>query len=118
MLKKILKMYNQSAADSNMRKCMLCALSIGAIMMLQSCYVQNVMVGMNEGEAMQQVAKVKNHQFIGGLIQPTKDKAENHVKDTKHFVIKTKQTFWDGFLAGITWGIYTPSTTYYYEPAK
>ena len=28
------------------------------------------------------------------------------------------QTFWDGFLAGLTWGIYTPSTTYYYEPAK
>lgn len=64
------------------------------------------------------VAKVKNHQFIAGLVQPTQDKAENHVKDTQHFTMKTKQTFWDGFLAGITYGIYTPSTTYYYEPAK
>jgi hypothetical protein len=33
-------------------------------------------------------------------------------------MIKTKQTFWDGFLAGITCGIYTPSTTYYYQPAE
>jgi len=46
------------------------------------------------------------------------DKAENHVKDTKHFRMKTVQTFWDGVLSGITFGIYTPSTTYYYEPAK
>ena len=29
--------------------------------------------------------------------------------------MKTKTTFWDGFLSGLTWGIYTPTTTYYYE---
>ena len=101
-----------------MKKMVLCAMSVCAMMMLQSCYVQNVSVGMNPGEPMQQVAKVKNHQFIAGLVQPTQDKAENHVKDTQHFTMKTKQTFWDGFLAGITYGIYTPSTTYYYEPTK
>ena len=32
--------------------------------------------------------------------------------------MKTKITFWDGFLTGLTFGIYTPSTTYYYNPAK
>ena len=101
-----------------MKKMVLCALSICTIMMIQSCYVQNVTVGMNEGEPMQQVAKVKNHQFFLGLVQPTWDKAENHVKDTKHFTMKTKQTFWEGFLASLTCGIYTPSTTYYYQPAK
>lgn len=101
-----------------MKKVFFGALSIGAMMMLQSCFVQNVSVGMDPDQPMQQVAKVKNHQFIAGLVQPTKDKAENHVKDTKHFTMKTKQTFWDGFLAGITCSIYTPSTTYYYEPAK
>lgn len=101
-----------------MKKTLFCALSICTIMILQSCYVQTVTVGMNEGEPMQQVAKVKNQQFLGGLIQPTQDKAENYVKDTKHFAMKTKQTFWDGFLAGITWGIYTPSTTYYFQPSK
>ena len=97
---------------------MLCALCIGTMMMFQSCYVQNVSVGMNEGEPMTQVAKVKNQQFIYGLVEATQDKAENHVKDTKHFTMKTMQTFWDDVLAGITFGIYTPSTTYYYEPAK
>ena len=101
-----------------MKKKFLCALSVCAMLMLQSCYVQNVSVGMSSDEPMTQVAKVKNQQFIYGLVQPTQDKAENHVKDTKRFTMKTKQTFWDGFLAGLTWGIYTPSTTYYYEPAK
>lgn len=101
-----------------MKKTMFGALCIGATMMLSSCYVQEVNVGMSPEAPAIQVAKVKNHQFIGALIQPTKDKAENHVRDTQHFRIKTKQTFWDGFLTGITYGIYTPSTTYYYEPAK
>ena len=101
-----------------MRKTFVCALSIGAMMMLQSCYVQNVSVGMSEDEPARQVAKVKNHYFVDGLIQPKKDEAKNHVKDVHHFRMKTKITFWDGFLAGITSGIYTPTTTYYYEPAK
>lgn len=101
-----------------MKKLMLGAMSICAVMMLSSCYVQNVSVGMGPDDPMVQVAKVKNNQFIGGLIMPTKDNAENHVSNTRQFTMKTKQTFWDGFLAGLTCGIYTPSTTYYYEPAK
>lgn len=101
-----------------MKKTIVCALSVCAMMMLQSCYVQNVSVGMSEDAPKHQVAKVKNHQFISGLIEPKNDKAENYVKDTNHFTMKTMITFWDGFLSGLTFGIYTPSTTYYYEPAK
>jgi hypothetical protein len=33
-----------------MKKTFVCALSICAMMMLQSCYVQNVSVGMSENE--------------------------------------------------------------------
>lgn len=101
-----------------MKKSIFSALCICATMMLQSCYVQNVSVGMEPEQPMRQVAKVKNHQFLIGLIKPKQDKAENHVSDTKHFTIQTRQTFWDGFLSGITYGIYTPSTTYYFEPEK
>ena len=101
-----------------MKKVVLSVMCVCATMMLSSCYVQEVNVGMSESEQAIQVAKVKNQQFIGGLVQKTQDKAENHVKDTRHFRMKTMQTFWDGFLSGITWGIYTPSTTYYYEPVK
>ena len=101
-----------------MKKKFLCALSVCAMLMLQSCYVQNVSVGMSPDEPMKQVAKVNNQQFIFGLVQPSQDNAENYVKDTKHFTVKTMQTFWDGVLAGLTFSIYTPSTTYYYEPAK
>ncbi|MBR2103256.1 MAG: Bor protein [Prevotella sp.] len=101
-----------------MKKTIVCALSICAMMMLQSCYVQNISVGIGQDEPVQQVAKVKNHYFIEGLVQPRKDEAKNHVSNDKRFRMKTLTTFWDGFLAGITFGIYTPNTTYYYEPVK
>ena len=101
-----------------MKKAMLCALSICAMMMLQSCYVQNINVGMNANEPVRQVAKVKNHYFIAGLVQPKQDVAKKYVSNDQHFRMKTKTTFWDGFLSGITCSIYTPTTTYYYEPAK
>lgn len=101
-----------------MKKVFVCALSICAMMMFQSCYVQNVSVGISEDTPVQQVAKVKNHYFIDGLVQPKQDEAKNHVSNDKQFRMKTKITFWDGFLAGITCGIYTPTTTYYYEPTK
>ena len=64
--------YRLTHTKKTMKKTVLCALGIGAMMMLQSCYVQNVSVGMNPDEPMRQVAKVKNQQFIGGLVQPTK----------------------------------------------
>ena len=101
-----------------MKKTIVCALSICAMMMLQSCYVQNISVGIGQDEPVQQVAKVKNHYFIEGLVQPRKDEAKNHVSNDKRFRMKTLTTFWDGFLTGITFGIYTPNTTYYYEPVK
>lgn len=74
-----------------MKKVMLGAMSFCVVMMLSSCYVQNVSVGMNPDDPMVQVDKVKNHQFICALIQPTKDKAENHVSNTRQFTMKTKQ---------------------------
>ena len=101
-----------------MKKTFLCALSICAVMMLQSCYVQNVSVGISENAPVKQVDKKKNNYFIYGLITPQSDAAKNHVKNDKEFRMKTKITFWDGFLSSLTCGIYTPSTTYYYEPAK
>ena len=101
-----------------MKKTFVCALSICAMMMLQSCYVQEVSVGMSKEEPATQVAKVKNHYFLWGLVQPKQDEAKNHVKNDKKFRLQTKTTFWDGFLQGITYGIYTPNTTYYFEPAK
>ena len=68
-----------------MKKIYMCVLGIGAMMMLQSCYVQTLSVGMNEGDPVKQVAVVKNHQFIDGLVEPRYDKVENYVEDTQHF---------------------------------
>ncbi|MBR6121419.1 MAG: Bor protein [Prevotella sp.] len=101
-----------------MKKTFVCAMSICAMMMLQSCFVQEVSVGMTADEPAQQVDKVKNHYFIAGLVKPKQDVAKNHVSNDQKFRLKTKTTFWDGFLQAITFSIYTPTTTYYYEPAK
>ena len=101
-----------------MKKVFFSTMFVCATLMLSSCYVQEVNVGMAESDQAIQVAKVKNQQFIGGLVPKTQDKAENYVQDTKHFRMKSVQTFWDGFLTGLTFGIYAPSTTYYYKPAK
>lgn len=101
-----------------MKKTFICALGIGAMMMLQSCYIQNVSVGMSQDEPVQQVDKVKNHYFLWGLVQPKNDEARNHVSNDRRFRMETRTTFWDGFLQSITSGIYTPTTTYYYEPVR
>ena len=101
-----------------MKKTFICALGFGAMMMLQSCYIQNVSVGMSQDEPVQQVDKVKNHYFLWGLVQPKNDEARNHVSNDRRFRMETRTTFWDGFLQGITSGIYTPTTTYYYEPVR
>ena len=76
-----------------MKKFVMSAACFCAVMLLCSCYAQEVNVGMAEDAQAVQVAKVKNQQFIYALVPKTTDKAENHVKDTKHFRMKTVQTF-------------------------
>ena len=63
---------------------MLPELLVPVVLVLPSCYVQEVNVGMSESEQAVQVAKVKNQQFIGGLVDKTQDKAENYVKSYRN----------------------------------
>lgn len=53
---------------------------------------------------------------ITPLYPVTHDKADKYILNTPNYVIENKQTFGDLFVSGITFGIYTPTTTKYYVP--
>lgn len=81
---------------------------------LSSCYCDKVSVGnVSPGEELVHVKSVQNAHVIGGAIV-THDKASNYVGDTKDYVVETKMTFGNMLLSGLTFGIYTPTTTKYY----
>jgi len=89
--------------------------------LLASCYNNKMYVGnIAKEEPIVQVQKIHNHHFIMGLVPGgnTKLLIAKYTKGFDNYVIKTNQSFLDGFLGGITWGIYTPTTTTIYIPLK
>lgn len=90
------------------------AVAVVSAFSLSSCYCDKVTVGdINPGEELVHVKSVRNAHVIGGAIV-SHDKASNYVGETKDYVVETKMTFTDHLLAGVTCGIYTPTTTKYY----
>lgn len=59
---------------------------------------------------MTQVTK-KNHYVIGGLGAVKVSDSKAMAGGAKDYTIKTEQTFIDGLLSVLTFGIYTPTTT-------
>jgi len=88
-----------------------------AMLLLTSCYSSTVTVGsMRANEPAMCVNTVHNAHFIAGLVGHKKVKASTYVGKQKNFKVKRYQSFVDGLLAGITFGIYTPTTTKFYVP--
>ena len=88
---------------------------------LTSCY--NTKIACGNITTKTPVVKVNsewNHHFLYGLI-PGKNanmEAKEFVEDSENYVIKTNQSFVNGLISCLTFGIYTPSTTTYYLPLK
>jgi len=83
---------------------------------LSSCYCDKITVGhISQDEPLVHVASMHNAHFIYGAVV-THDKADKYILNTPNYVIENKQTFGDLFVSGITFGIYTPTTTKYYVP--
>lgn len=86
--------------------------------MLSSCYCDKIAVGnVNTDEDLVHVRSVRNFHLIGGSVV-THEKASDYIGDIKDYVIETKRTFGDLLLSGITFGIYSPTTTKFYVPAS
>lgn len=93
-------------------------LAVAAVscMFLSSCYCDKITIGnVSSGEELVHVSSVHNAHVLGGLIV-SHDKASNEMNGISDYVIENKQTFGDLFVSGITFGIYTPTTTKYYVP--
>ncbi len=85
------------------------ALLFVSSMLLTSCYSYTSVVG--EGaKGMTQITK-KNHYVIAGLGAINVSDSKAMAGGAKNYTVKTEQTFVDGLLSMITFGIYTPTTT-------
>ena len=102
-----------------MKKIVLGACMICAALMLESCYSSTVCVGNMKPETPAVKVNTKhNAHFIGGLIGGGKARAKNYVEGAKDYKVTHQLTFLDCVLSGVTFGIYTPSTTKFYVPIK
>ena len=78
-------------------------------MMLSSCYVNTVVVG-NGAQGNKEV-KAWNHYVIYGLAPVGVADPAKLAGDAKDYDVEIKHSFVNGLVAGLTFGIYTPTTT-------
>jgi hypothetical protein len=77
--------------------------------MLTSCYTYTSVVG--EGAKGNQEITKWNHYVILGLAPVGVSDSKAMAGDAKDYEVTTRQTFVNGLVASITFGIYTPTTT-------
>jgi len=76
---------------------------------LTSCYSHTFVIG--DGPKSGETVEETNNFFLYGLIAGKVSDPQKMAGDTKDFQVTEVMTFFDGFLAAITFGIYTPTTT-------
>lgn len=102
-----------------MKKMMMSTLAICVVLMMQSCYTTSTYVGnAKPSRPMVKVQTVHNSHYIYGLIGNPKMKAKDLVDGENDYMVKHQMTFLDYVVSGVTFGIYTPSTTTFYVPYK
>ena len=77
--------------------------------LLTSCYTYNTAVG-NGAQGAQEVEKW-NHYFIFGLAPGNVSNPAQLAAGASDYTVKTRISFVNGLVAGLTFGIYTPTTT-------
>ncbi len=83
--------------------------AFAASIMLTSCYSYTSVVGKGaQGNA--QITKW-NHYLIDGLAPISVSDSKQMADGAENYTVYTRQTFVNGLVAGLTFGIYTPSTT-------
>ncbi|SHM73685.1 Bor family protein [Chryseobacterium polytrichastri] len=80
-----------------------------ASILLTSCYSYTSVVG--KGALGTQKVKKWNHYFIEGLAPGNISNSRAMAGTTENYTVETKQTFVNGLIAAVTFGIYTPTVT-------
>ncbi len=85
------------------------AVACGAAVMLTSCYSYTSVVG-NGAKGNNQTTKW-NHYLIGGLAPVGVSDSKAMADGADDYTVHTRQTFVNGLVSWITFGLYAPSTT-------
>lgn len=92
-----------------------------AMLALASCYTTRAYVGnVKPNDPVVKVNKVTNNFFLWGLAPGghAEVNASDYVSGKTDYVVETQESFVNGLLSTITWGIYSPRTTTFYLPAN
>lgn len=95
---------------NKMKKLRLIAAMAACACMFTSCYTYTTVVG-NGGTGNQRV-KQWNHYVLFGLAPVDVSDSKAMAGSSSDYTVTTKHTFVNGLIGGITFGIYTPTTTY------
>ncbi len=93
----------------NKRLAYVSTLLFAITLLLSSCYSYTSVVG-NGAQGNQEVTKW-NHYFIYGLAPGGVSDSKSLADGAENYKVHTRHTFVNGLIAGITFGIYTPTTT-------
>ncbi len=79
------------------------------VFLMTSCFSYTAIVG--EGAKGNKTVKKWNHYVIYGLAPVGVSDSQEMAGGAKDYEITVEQTFINGLIAALTWGIYTPTTT-------
>lgn len=85
------------------------AIAMTSATLLTSCYSYTTVVG--KGAQGNKETKAWNHYVIYGLAPVGVSDSEALANGATDYTVNTKQTFVNGLVAAITFGIYTPTLT-------
>ncbi|WP_245625613.1 Bor family protein [Flagellimonas eckloniae] len=85
------------------------AVVFAASMLLTSCYSYTSVVG-NGAQGNNKTTKW-NHYLISGLAPIGVSDSKAMAKGAENYTVHTRQTFVNGLVSALTFGIYAPSTT-------
>ncbi len=77
--------------------------------LMTSCYTYTTVVG--EGAQGNTEVSQWNNYFIYGLVPGNISDSQQMAGGAENYEVKVQQTFINGLLNGLTFGIYTPTTT-------
>lgn len=85
------------------------SITFAASVLLTSCYSYTSVVG--KGAQGNNETTKWNHYLIGGLAPVEVSDSKKMADGAENYTVHTRQTFVNGLVAGLTFGIYAPSTT-------
>ncbi|WP_431608815.1 Bor family protein [Chryseobacterium sp. 'Rf worker isolate 10'] len=82
---------------------------VAASILLTSCYSYTSVVG--KGAIGVEKTNKWNHYFVEGLIPASVSDSNKLANGSENYTVHTRQTFLNGLISAVTFGIYTPTTT-------